>query len=94
MRVRYKGIALTMTGSDVPLSASDLWTWDAVITCAQTTAIKDADGVTMVTLPANTPFYLPTLGHQQWGDEPQLNLGQYSANAGAGTVWVAYSVRV
>lgn len=82
-----------MTGSDVPLSASALWTWDACITCAQVTTIKGKNGVIMASLPANTPFYLPTLGHQQWGDEPQINLADYSANAGAGTVNVAFSVR-
>jgi len=82
-----------MTGADVPFSVLDLWAWDLCITCAQTTTIKGKNGIAMASLPANTPFYLPTLGHQQWGDEPQVNLKDYSANAGAGTVNIAYSVR-
>lgn len=94
MKIRYLGIELAMTGADVPLSADPLWTWDAVITCDQETTIVDAEGATMVVLPAATPFYLPTAGHKQWGDEPQINLADYSANAGSGTVWIAYSTRL
>lgn len=83
-----------MTGLDVPFSASALWGWDMVITPLQTTTIKGANGAIMASLPANQPFYVPGTGHQQWGDEPQINLADYSANAGSGTVYIAYSVRM
>lgn len=93
MKVQYNGIALTMTGADVPFSAGTLWTFDAVVTAAQATTLEGADGDIMANLVAGVPFHIPGGGHHEWGDEPQIDLSQYSANAGAGTVNIAYSVR-
>lgn len=93
MRIQYNGIALTMTGADIPFSASPLGVWDAIITAAQVTTLKGADGDIMATLVAGVPFHLPGASHREWGDEPQIDLSQYSANAGAGNVYIAYSVR-
>ena len=82
-----------MTGADIPFSASILPTWDCIVTAAQVTTLKGADGDIMATLVAGVPFQIPGASHREWGDEPQIDLGQYSANAGAGTVHIAYSVR-
>lgn len=94
MKVQYNGIALTMTGADIAFAVSPLWTQDAIITAAQVTTLKGADGDIMATLVAGVPFHLPGASHRPWGDESEIDLGQYSANAGAGTVHIAFSVRV
>lgn len=94
MQVKYNGIALTMTGSDVAFSASRLMTGDAIVTAAQVTTLKGANGTIMATLVAGVPFHLPGASHNENSDDPTIDLANYSANAGAGTVYVAYSVRV
>ena len=94
MRVQYNGIALTMTGADVPFATAPFPTWDCIVTAAQApTTLKGANGVIMATLVAGVPFQIPGASHREWGDEPQIDLGQYSASAAAGTVHIAYSVR-
>lgn len=94
MKVQYNGIALAMNGGDVAFSANILWAYDVIITAAQVTTLKGADGDIMATLVAGVPFHIPGPGHRQWGDEPQIDLSKYSASAAAGNVYIAYSVRV
>lgn len=93
MKIQYDGIALAMTGADVPFSATPLWAWDAIVTAAQVTTLKGANGVIMARLESGIPFQIPGASHREWGDEPQVDLGQYSANAVAGTVNIAFSQR-
>lgn len=93
MRIQYNGIELAMTGADVPLSATPLWALDAVITATVAVNLKDADGNIMAILASNSVFHIPGGGHHEWGDEARIDLSQYSANAPAGTVYIAYSVR-
>lgn len=94
MQLKYNGIALTMTGSDVAFSASRLTTYDAIVTAAQVTTLKGADGAIMATLVAGVPFHLPGASHREPADAPIVDLANYSANAASGSVYIAYSVRV
>lgn len=95
MRVQYKGISLA--GADatpVAVSGATLWTWDAVFTASAAATIIGANSVVMANLVAGVPFQLPGISHEEWGDEPQIELSQYSITAAAGqTVRVAYSER-
>lgn len=94
MRIQYNGIVLAGTGAAVDLSATDLWTWDAIITGTATFTITGADGDIMATVAANTPFTIPSAGHIEAADEPQINLADYAVTiAGGQTAYVAYSVR-
>jgi hypothetical protein len=95
MQVKYNGIALTMTGSDVDFSASRLMTSDAIVTAAQTaTTLKGANGIIMAVLEPGIPFHLPGASHRETADDPQIDLADYSASAAAGNVYIAYAVRV
>lgn len=95
MRIQYNGISLA--GADatpVPVSASSLWTQDAVFTASNTATIIGANGVAMATLTGGIPYQVPGISHRQWGDESRIDLSQYEIIAAVGvTVNVAYSER-
>lgn len=95
MRIQYNGISLA--GADatpVAISASVLWTWDAVITASAPGTVIGANGVAMANLVAGVPFQIPSASHRELGDEPQIDLGQYQVTTASGqTVRVAYLVR-
>lgn len=95
MRLKYNGIALTMTGSDVPFSTTPLWVQDAIVTAAQTaTTLTGANGAIMAVLEPGIPFHIPGASHLEPADAPQINLADYAADAASGSVYIAYSVRV
>lgn len=94
MRIQYNGIVLAGTGGNVAISGSALWTWDATITATSTATVVGANAAIMATLVAGVPYSIPGFGHQEWADDAQINLAQYSVNtAGGQTVYVAYSIR-
>ena len=93
MRIKYNGIAIAGTGSNVAISGSFLPAMDAVITATAAATVVGANGTIMATLVAGVPFPLPGGGRTSIGDEDRLDLSLYSVNtAGGQTVYVAYSV--
>lgn len=93
MRLQYESIVIAGTGAPVAISAVPLWARDVVITATATATITAPNGAIMATLVAGVPYQIPGVSHAEWGDEPQINLGQYSITiAVAETAYVSYSL--
>lgn len=92
--LRYNGITIAGTGAPVPISATPLAAWDAVITTTAAATITGANSVIMATINAGVPFHIPGLGHEEWEDEAQIDLSQYSITiAGGQTAYVSFAER-
>lgn len=93
--LRYEGVEIAGTGAPVAISADPLPAWDAVITVTATATITGANGVVMATLAPGVPYQIPGLGHEEWEDEAQIDLSQYSITiAGGQTAYVSFSSRI
>ena len=91
MKRQYNGIAVAMTGSAVPVTASSIWAFDAFISCAVAFTVTGPNGVVIASMPANSILYLNG-ANRQGSSDGQLLLSEYSITAASGTAYVGYSV--
>jgi hypothetical protein len=92
MAVKYFGIQLTAPAGGAPFTADQtLWGFDVVVTNTSGIAtITGANGVVMAAISAGQPLRLG--GTAPVAGEP-IQLSQYSAQAAAGNVHIAFAVR-
>lgn len=82
-----------MTGSAVPITASAIWGFDTIISCAVAFTVTGPNGVILATLPAGGVLYLNGSRLRGSGDD-EILLSEYSITAASGTAYVAYSLQV
>lgn len=94
MVIQYNGIAIAGTGAPVALSAIPMLVNEVVISGTALVTLRDANGVIMATINANTPFRLPGTGYREWGEQSQIDLSQYTLSVPLlQTAHIAFTVK-